>query len=231
MTLHTRDMARTVTAEGSDRPAADQARPAAIRRLLLGLPLGLALAACAVPAQIDPRALGRDISGASMDARLPPPGMDRPTPNLASVPPIPERPDFSVREAVTRRLEAERAASTTEVPVARAADPLTEAAAPGQPPIPARPPSPPALARAPAIPWTAPRPAPPTPAAGQPAARPPELLTPERIAPGAVPALPTPDLLAPVPAPAPARPSIEQLAPSEVPALPPPDLLAPAPPR
>jgi len=230
VTLHTRKMARTSGAEGRDRPAADQARPRALALLLLlGLPLGVALGACSVPGQINPRALFRDASGAAMDSRLPPPGMDRPTPNLASVPPIPERPDSATRDALTRRLEAERAASTAEVPVGRTPDPLAEADAPGQPPIPARPPGPPVLAAAPAIPWVAPRPAQPVPAAAGPTGRPPELLAPERLAPGAVPALPTPDLLAPAP---PSRaPSVEQLAPSEVPALPSPDLLAPAPPR
>jgi hypothetical protein len=199
------------------------------RLLLLGLPLGACLGACSVPGQIDLRALGRDISGAALDSRLPPPGTDRPTPNLASVPPIPERPDFAARAALTGRLAAERTASTTAVPVLRPADPLTAPDAPGQPPIPARPPSPPALARAPAIPWTTSQPARSTPAAADPTARPPDLLGPERITPGAVPALPTPDLLAPA-APRPSPP-VEQLAPSEVPALPSPDLLAPPPPR
>ena len=211
--------------KGSDRPATDQARPRVGGRLLLaGLPL-LALAGCATPVQINPRALGRDISGAAMDSRLPPPGMDRPTPNLASVPPIPERPDLAAREALTRRLEAERGASHDEVPVGRAAAPLTEPDAPGQPPIPARPPEPPRLAGAPAIPWVAPRPAQPVPAAGGPAVRPPELLAPDRLTPGDVPALPTPELLAPV-APSPGG-SAEPPAPSAVPPPPSPDLLAP----
>ena len=226
MTLQTPEMARPVLGEGSDRPAADQARALACL-LLLALPL----AACETPGQMNPRALLRDMSGAAADARLPPPGLDRPTPNLASVPPIPERPDPAAREALTRRLEAERDASGTEVPVDRRQDPLTEAGTPGQPPIPARPPGPPALARAPAIPWApAPRPNQATPAAAGQTARPPDLLGPERITPGEVPALPTPDLLAPA-APAPRSPSVEQLVPSEVPALPSPDLLAPAPPR
>jgi hypothetical protein len=72
--------------------------------------LTLALGGCAVPSQLDLRNLGRDASGAAMDARLPPPGMDRPAPNLASVPPVPQRPDAATRSAVTNRLEEDRAA-------------------------------------------------------------------------------------------------------------------------
>lgn len=226
MTLRTWDIARTALKKGSDRPATDQARARAAARLFLaGLPLALALGGCATPAQINPRALGRDISGAAQDARLPPPGMDRPTPNLASVPPIPERPDLAAREALTRRLEAERGASREEIPVGRAQAPLNERDAPGQPPIPARPPAPPSLAAAPAIPWTPPRVAPPTPAASERGARPPELLAPEGPTPGEIPALPAPELLAPA-APVPGE-AGGSPAPSAVPPPPSPDLLAP----
>ncbi len=207
--------------EGSDRSAADQARPLAFALLLL-------LGAC--DGQTNPRALYRDMSGAGLASRGMPPGMDRRLPNLASVPPIPERPDSATRDALTRRLEAEREASTAAVPAARPQFPLTEPEVAGHPPIPARPPGPPVLAAAPAIPWAPARATRPVPAAGEPSARPPELLGPESVAPGAIPALPTPDLLAPAPA-QPGRPSVEQLAPSEAPAMPSSDLLAPPPPR
>jgi len=168
------------------------------------LPL-LTLAACEVPAQLNLRLIGRDISGAANETRLPPPGMDRPSPNLASVPPIPQRPDPAARLALTLGLQAQRDLLNIPLPEGRPDAPLTEGVAEGQPRVPAGPPRPAVLARAPFIPWTTQAPA----RAAQPAAanEPP----PEQITPGDVPALPTADLLAP--------------------ALPSPDLLAPAPPR
>jgi len=169
-------------------------------RLWLLLPL-LTLTACEVPGQLNPRLIGRDISGAANEARLPPPGMDRPSPNLASVPPIPQRPDPAARLALTQGLQAQRDLLNIPLPEGRPDAPLTEGQADGRPSIPAGPPRPAVLARAPVIPWTTQAPA--QPAAGEP--------SPDQVIPGDVPPLPTPDLLAP--------------------ALPSPDLLAPAAPR
>jgi hypothetical protein len=176
-------------------------RPQARSITLLAL---LVLSGCAVPGQLDLRRVGRDISGAAQEARLPPPGLDRPPPNLASVPPIPERPNPATRLAVTQGLQAQRDLLNTPLPDRRADSPLAEGAAPGQPSIPAGPPRPAVLARAPVIPWTtgpALRPAAssqmPTPEASSPEAR-----APESVTPGEVPELPSADLLgAPPPMP------------------------------
>ncbi len=163
-------------------------------RLCLLLPL-LALSACETPRQLDLRLLGRDISGASAEARLPPPGLDRPSPNLASVPPIPERPDPAARLALTQQLQAQRDLLNEPLPARRPASPLTEGAASGQPPIPAGPPRPVSLSRAPVIPWTTGA------ASAGPGRGPgsPEAPAPEAPTPGDLPDLPSPDLLAPPP--------------------------------
>lgn len=156
----------------------------------------LLLGACETPGQLNLRLLGRDISGASTEARLPPPGLDRPSPHLASVPPIPERPDPAARLALTTQLQAQRDSLVQPLADRRADSPLVEGPASGQPAIPASPPRPAALARAPAIPWTT---------SAQPG-RSSEMSTPlapapEAITPGDVPDLPSADLLAPPPPP------------------------------
>ena len=180
---------------------ADQARPWPLLAALL-------LSGCAVPPQLNLRTIWRDASGANAEARLPPPGLDRPFPNLASVPPVPERPDFAARQAITRGLEAERALAAEQLAPGRRDAALSTSPIPGEPAIPARPPGPPPLARAAVVPWTttgaavpirptpatAPASAPPGAPTEAPAAPPPELITP-----GAVPELPSADLLAPPP--------------------------------
>jgi len=189
-----------------------------LRRQARGLALlaPLLLWGCAVPGQLDMGLLGRDISGAAAGARLPPPGLDRPFPNLASVPPIPERPNPAARLAITQGLQEQRDLLNTPLPDRRGTSRLMEGPAPGQPPIPARPPPPVSLARAPVIPWTTS----PAPAALRPAA----------ASPMAVPAGPAPSGPAPLsPAPAPAAP--DDILPGEVPALPSADLLGLSPPR
>jgi hypothetical protein len=157
-----------------------------------------------VPPELDPVAIYNRISGADDAQRLPPPGMDRPTPNLASIPPRPERPSPEFRQAVTDSLEKDRAQSRDPLVLrgepARAAGGL----APGNPPVPAAPPPRPALAAAPRIPWTespaAPQVRPGAVRSGQDAAAP-------TAAPGlpavpdAAPAPPPPDLLGPPPRP------------------------------
>ena len=178
--------------KGPRVPVATSNRPVEARErrrfIQAALPLLLTLAACEVPSQINLRAIGRDASGAALEARLPPPGMDRPTPNLASVPPVAQRPDLSLRSGVTSRLEEDRAASLAALPP-RDAPAAAQAAAPGSPAIPAAAPPPPRLAPAAAVAWDAPRgsPAAPLEPSGQP------------LVPGAVPALPPPELLAPAP--------------------------------
>lgn len=180
--------------------------PAAARPLLLA-GLLLLLPGCGwLPERADPILFLRDAIGASQDTRLPPPGLDRPTPNLASVPPVPERPDMATRQAILRGLEAARQAAATPLPDGRPDAPVTGRAAPGAPPIAAGPPGPPRLTRAPAVPWAV-MPAAVVPAQGErPLPALPPLPLPE---PGAVPPPPAPELLAP-----PAPPPAELLAPA-----------------
>lgn len=179
--------------KGRGRAGLRQARLLPLAGLLL-------LAGCEAPGQLNMRILARDITGASAEARLPPPGLDRPSPNLASVPPIPERPDPAARLALTTQLQMQRDALNAPLPDRRADSPLAEGAAAGQPPIPAGPPPPAVLARAAVIPWTTGAP-PPIPRAATARQAAPEALAPEEITPGDVPALPSLDLLAPPPPP------------------------------
>lgn len=154
--------------------------------------LALLLPGCgALPERGNPISLWRDATGASLDARLPPPGLDQPTPNLASVPPVPNRPDLATRNAILRGLEGTREAAATPLPEGREDAPRAASASPGNPPIPAGPPPPPRLVRAPGVPWGPARGAAPEPAL-------PPLPQPE---PGALPPPPTPELLAPPPPP------------------------------
>jgi hypothetical protein len=177
--------------QGRGRPRADQAP--------LWLLLALFCAGCEVPNRMDVRAMLRDASGAAAEARLPPPGLDRPSPNLASVPPLPERPELSARERITAALQRDRAASETPIPAPRPAAPLAGPAAAGEPPVPARPPAPPRLARAAPIPWDRPAPADaaaaPAPEAFPQPGAPPAAPGAELLAPGAPPPPPPPALL------------------------------------
>jgi len=180
-----------------------------------GLALGaiLLLAGCAVPERANVGALFRDVTGAALAERLPPPGLDEPTPNLASVPPIPDRPDGATRAAILRGLEGTRDAAGEPLAIGRADAPLAMAAAPGRPAIPAAPPGPPRLSRAPVIPWAAE----PVPWAAEPVRATPEAAIPEAPAagpePGAIPAPPPAELLAPMPGMPPPPPSRDLLAP------------------
>ncbi|MEI6160951.1 MAG: hypothetical protein WCP77_14030 [Roseococcus sp.] len=130
---------------------------------------------------------------------MPPPGLDRPSPNLASVPPIPERPDPATRLALTQQLQAQRDLLNQPLADRRADSPLLQGAALGQPPIPAGPPRPPVLASAPVIPWTTSAPAPvarPAAPSASPSDPPVVEAAPETIVPGEIPSLPSADLLA-----------------------------------
>jgi hypothetical protein len=176
----------------------------------LAVLLCLALAGCAVPREVNPVWIVREVTGLTDRERPPPPGLDQPFPNLASVPPRPEPPPAAVREAITAGLAADRAGARE--PLALGAAPGGRGAAaelPGFPPVPARPPPPPALAAAPRVPWTD-APAPPhrpEPVRAVPGQAPPEPL-PE---PGAEPAPPPPELLAPLPGAAPPPPPPAEL--------------------
>jgi hypothetical protein len=172
---------------------------------------GLLLGGCAVPKEVNPVEIWRRVSGAADEGRLPPPGMDLPSPNLASVPPRPERPTPESRAALTAALAADRASSRGPVILRQIPD-GTGATSPGSPPVPGAPPRPPSLAAAPVIPWNQVAP----PRAGRPEV--PASAVPT-LRPGAAP--PPPRALAPEP-----EPALPEL-PDEAPAPPPPDLLAP----
>jgi hypothetical protein len=191
--------------QARDRNRADQA--AFVVAVLLPL------AGCVGSGWPDPINFSREVSGTALDRRLSPPGLDLPHPHLGLVPPRPERPDSATLAAITRALTEDRAQAAQ--PLEPGGAPLAAMApVPGRLPIPGGPPPPPTLARAPAVGWDGP---------GGVAVSPIEREGPragQELAPGAVPALPTPDLLAPA---APAVP----MAPGAVPPLPPPDLLAP----
>jgi hypothetical protein len=183
--------------------------------------LGALLAGCSdgVPKDVDPRYWWRNLSGAYLDGREPPPGRDAPYPNLATVPQRPVPPDAATRAAITAGLAADRQGSRDLVGVA------PTGAASGVPlPGAARPPAPPRLAAVPPIrlepaassvaapvpPAAAPRvavpaadrqaPSPSTPPlAGPPAAPAPGLLAPPAAVPdlSGPPPAPGSDLLAP----------------------------------
>ncbi|GGC51118.1 hypothetical protein GCM10011504_31890 [Siccirubricoccus deserti] len=173
---------------------------------------GLLLGGCAVPKEVNPVEIWRRVSGAADEGRLPPPGMDLPSPNLASVPPRPERPTPESRAALTAALAADRASSRGPVILRQVPD-GTGTTSPGSPPVPGAPPRPPSFAAAPVIPWNDVAP-PRASRAELPASAVPTLR------PGAAPP-PPPRALAPEP-----EPALPEL-PDEAPAPPPPDLLAP----
>ncbi len=197
------------------------------RRVAPGiLLLPLLLGACEVPKEINPVWIYDQVSGRADRARPAPPGLDRPFPNLASVPPRPEKPPLAVREQLSAALATDRTQSRSPLePRAGAAEP-SFAPAPGTPPLPGRPPPPPQLAGARPIPWDGPDVEPTAP--GQRAA-PPAGTAPAGPASGPAPTVPAsrpsgppPDLLAPPP-----PPSRDLLAPPPLPSR---DLLAPPPP-
>ncbi|RVT96341.1 hypothetical protein EOD42_14640 [Rhodovarius crocodyli] len=159
----------------------------------------LLLAGCS--AQLSPGRLVGDITGSSLENRLPPPGLDRPLPNLGTVPERPARPDPAYRSSLEASLRADRSSSAEPLPARTGAAATFPTEAPGRPPIPGAPPPPPALARAEPVPWVAP---------GIPLQ--PGVVSPGETAPpapGAVPSLPTPDMLGPPTAPPPV-PSLRQ---------------------
>ncbi len=184
----------------------------------------LLLAGCEVPKEINPVTIYREVTGLSDAGRRPPPGLDDPFPNLASVPPRPDRPAPAARQALSAAL-AEVRSNSREPLVLRSVPAGPGAAMPmgaaGQPGMPAEPPSRPVFAAVPRVPWGEAPAARPRDAAGgravpdQATARP-EPQLPEM--PDTAPAAPPPDLLR---APGPGL--------SGAPPPPPADLLAPRP--
>lgn len=188
---------------------------------LVGLAVaGLSLAGCEMPKEINPVTIYREVSGLADEGRRPPPGLDDPFPNLASVPPRPDRPTAAAREAISAALLADR--SDSRDPVVLRTGPggaAPRGLAAGVTGLPGGPPPRPVLAAAPRVPWAE------APGIEAPAGRRPENVSaPRRGAdpatrPGTDPATARPEPLAPE-------------IPDTAPAAPPPDLLsAPPPPR
>lgn len=157
--------------QGMGRRAGDQARAA-----VLLVPL-LAGGCAAIHPDLDVPRMVRNAFGAHLEGREPPPGLDQPFPNLATVPARPVPPDRATRTALSEALAQDRERSRT---------PLEPS---GAQPIPEGPPAPPRLVAAAPIPRGA---------SGVPLQAAPPGVTPDAAAP---PAAPSPELLAPPPAP------------------------------
>ena len=184
--------------------ARDQARRGLLLAALLALP------ACTERiSELDPRpGLSNLFFRTHLEGREPPPGMDGPFPNLASVPPRPEPPSAETRQSLSDGLAADREQSRTPLGLVGSAGSAPDAG----------PPPPPRLAAAPVI---RPKPGAPTPAAQPVPARPtappvapepaavapalPPAAQPEAPAAAAPPPPPSPELLAPAPPPPPSR--------------------------
>lgn len=109
----------------------DQARRAAAALLALGL------GACSggVPRDIDPRVAIGNLFGRHLEGREPPPGLDQPYPNLASVPARPVPPDPATRAALSSSLAEDRTRSRAELqPGVGSAGPAVPEGGPPAPP-------------------------------------------------------------------------------------------------
>ena len=210
--------------QGHPREGAGADQAAALAALLCLA----ALAGCAIPKEINPIEIYREVTGLADEERLPPPGLDQPFPNLATVPPRPERPPAALREAITAGLAADRAEAREPVMLRTVPAPAEGgAASPGRPAVPSGPPPRPALTAAPPVPWTEPA-APARRAGPAPAAPPPGQAAAGRAGPRPAESVPDLPARAPtMPEAAPAPPPAELLAPGAPPPLPPQDLLAP----
>lgn len=168
--------------------------------LLACLPLG----GCDIPKQVNPVWIYREVTGLSDQDRPPPPGLDQAYPNLASVPPRPDRPPPEVRAAISAELERDRAQSREPLTLRTVPGPAAASPLPGGPDLPAAPPPRPSLAAAPRIPWTESAPAQQTTprSAASPQAAEPEAPRLPNL-PEAAPAPPPPDLLGAPPPPSP----------------------------
>ncbi|WP_043339871.1 hypothetical protein [Belnapia moabensis] len=167
-----------------------------MRSVRAGVVLVLMLGGCSVPKDVNPVGIYCRISGEADADRPPPPGMDRPRPNLASVPPRPERPPPEVRDAVSAALAADRERSRDAL-APRNEPARFGAASPGDPTIPVAPPPRASLAGAPSVPWSEGAPRRP----GQAAPVVPEEPAAPPMVPDLAPAPPPPDLLGAPPPP------------------------------
>lgn len=133
--------------EARDLGRARQARPGPVLACVLAA--SALLGGCVGSPGESPFEFYRQISGEALQGRPLPPGLDRPTPNLASVPQRPSRGPSSARAELSALLAANRAASAT--PLAPGAPVPDRPATEGLAAVPAAPPAPARLAPAPRI--------------------------------------------------------------------------------
>jgi hypothetical protein len=173
------------------RPRQQDRLARGLRLAALLAPLGLPLAGCVGTPSEGPLDFFRNAFGDPLGGRPPPPGLDATGyPNLASVPPAPQRGAPSAREALSAALADARAQSREPQVSGLPVPPPPAGAESG---VPLAPPAPPRLAAAPRVaPGTA-LPITPPGRAGQPDAVPAD--------PGTAPALPPAEMLGIPPAP------------------------------
>jgi hypothetical protein len=168
-----------------------------VAALLVSVALPLVLGGCVGSPGESPWEFYRQLTGEALEGRPLPPGMDEPSPNLATIPQRPSRGPASARAELSSMLEANRAAAANpQLP----GGPLPERpATEGLAVVPAAPPEPPRLAAAPRI-----------------GTGPATLLLPGTDAPrmeDAAPAAPPPEMSAPPPPDLAAPPSFPPIAP------------------
>ncbi len=181
--------------------AADQARPA----LLLALLAAIVLPGCGGRLEdINPVPGFRNLFGAHLEGREPPPGLDRPWPKLSTVPERPVPPDPAMRSGLSAALAGDRERSRApQLPGISGVPDAPRPAAEGGPPPPPRLAAVPAIRFEPSSPAAPAAQAVPRPPVPQPAPQPaPSAAAPSASAPpAAIPPAPGPDLLAPPPPP------------------------------
>lgn len=111
-------------------------------RRMAAIPLLLAAAGCArIHPDVDVVRMVGNVFGAHLEGREPPPGLDQPWPNLASVPERPVPPDPATRASISGALAQDRERARTPLVPSGAAMRAPEGG----------PPAPPRLAAAPAV--------------------------------------------------------------------------------
>ena len=122
-------------------------------RRAVGPALLLGAAGCAdVPKDFQPSYWWRNLSGAYLDERQSPPGLDAPYPHLGQVPARPVVPDAATRAAITASLAGDRETAAADRPASdRPASDRPGAARPGSPSPGLAPPEPVRLTAAPPI--------------------------------------------------------------------------------